>query len=218
MQTEKAKFSHFDRTRGDKNQIFRTKEENDETLLNLGEAIRSGNEENVLKIIGANSIRIESLVSKIGLMFETYLRKKDIAKDSENICSDSKKKKLDEMFVSPFQLAILAQQAKVVLVMLEGLLKYTKTPIETFAKLLAMKTEVSFARGSPFSYVFEDMNLDGVKSFHLAARFHAQSLLTIVKFLRNNDILEHVSPLLLGRVLLQLHLLKHQSLRQMLVR
>ena len=48
-------------------------------------------------------------------MFETYLRKKDIAKDSEteNICSDQKKKKLDEMFVSPFQLAILAQQSKV---------------------------------------------------------------------------------------------------------
>ena len=82
--------------------------------------------------------------------------------------------------------------------MLEGLLKYTKTPIETFAKLLAMKTEVSFARGSPFSYVFEDMNLDGVNAFHLAARFHAQSLITIVKFLRDNDILEHVSPLLLG--------------------
>ena len=79
----------------------------------MGEAIRSGNEENVLKIIGANSIRIESLLSKIGIMFETYLRKKDIAKDSENICSDQKKKKLDEMFVSPFQLAILAQQSKV---------------------------------------------------------------------------------------------------------
>ena len=81
--------------------------------------------------------------------------------------------------------------------MLEGLLKYTKTPIETFAKLLATKTEVTFARGSPFSYIFEDMNLDGVNAFHLAARFHAQSLLTIVKFLRQNDILEHVSPLLL---------------------
>ena len=90
------------------------KEESDETLLNLGEAIRSGNEENVIKIIGANSIRIESLLSKIGIMFETYLRRKDIAKDSEkNLCSDPKKKKLDEMFVSPFQLAILAQQSKV---------------------------------------------------------------------------------------------------------
>jgi hypothetical protein len=87
---------------------------------------------------------------------------------------------------------------QVVLVMLEGLLKHTKTPIETFAKLLAMKTEVTFARGSPFDYIFEDMNLDGVNAFHLAARFHAQSLLTIVKFLRQNDILEHVSPLLLG--------------------
>ena len=89
------------------------KEEKDETILILGEAIRSGNEENVLKIIGANSIRIESLLSKIGIMFETYLRRKDIAKDSEKICSDPKKKKLDEMFVSPFQLAILAQQSKV---------------------------------------------------------------------------------------------------------
>jgi hypothetical protein len=79
----------------------------------LGEAIRSGNEENVLKIIEANSISIESLLSKIGIMFETYLRRKDVAKDSEKLCSDQKKKKLDEMFVSPFQLAILAQQSKV---------------------------------------------------------------------------------------------------------
>ena len=52
---------------------------------------------------------------------------------------------------------------------------------------------------STYTYKFQlKTTIDGVNAFHLAARFHAQSLITIVKFLRQNDILEHVSPLLLG--------------------
>ena len=58
-------------------------EENDETILKLGEAIRSGNVENVANIISANSVRIDSILNSLGIMFETCLRRKDDYKEEE---------------------------------------------------------------------------------------------------------------------------------------
>ena len=74
--------------------------------------------------------------------------------------------------------------------MLETIFKFSKTPIASIIKLLSAKTEVRFAKGPPETYFIDDRSLDGINAFHLASRFHGQSLFVIVKFLREENLLE----------------------------
>ena len=71
------------------------------------------------------------------------------------------------MHVTPFHVAIIAQQAEVTYVMLKATHQFSKTPVESFKKLLEMKTKINFARGSPETYLKDDRTLDGINSFHL---------------------------------------------------
>ena len=60
------------------------------------------------------------------------------------------------MHVTPFHVAIIAQQAEVTYVMLKATHQFSKTPVESFKKLLEMKTKINFARGSPETYLKDD--------------------------------------------------------------
>ena len=96
--------------------------------------------------------------------------------------------------MSPFHLAIISQNAEVVIVMLENAKK-------TLRKTLGMKTKVIFATGDSTDYNKDDKTMDGINSFHLAGRFHAHSLALILSFLRDtnqldsfNDLFEATDP------------------------
>ena len=101
------------------------------------------------------------------------------------------------MRVTPFHLAIIAQQPEIVHLIMKSVIQFSNTPVESIMKLLQKKTKIFFAKDqSPEIYFKDDRSLDGNNSFHLAARFHGKSLLTIVKFLRNEDLLDSVMDLL----------------------
>ena len=63
-------------------------------------------------------------------------------------------------------------------------------------KLLSDTTSVKFGSGTPDEYDPDDCTLDGINAIHLAARFHAKSLLVIVNFLRQNKFLESFKDIL----------------------
>ena len=183
-------------------------------MVDLGNAIRSGDAAYVYEIIETNNGIESSALSRRGLQFEITLRKQTKAELlTSNGTEENSKTSLfyaqdsiqiykekfnmpDKMYVTPFHLAIIAQQAEVVYVMLEATLQFANSPAEAFKKLLEMKTKINFARGSPETYFKDDRTLDEINSFHLAARIHPQSLLIIVRFLRDKDMLEPVLPLL----------------------
>ena len=84
--------------------------------------------------------------------------------------------------------------------MLQSVTQFSNTPVESIKKLLGKKTKIIFAKSqSPDNYFKDDRTLDGINSFHLAARFHAQSLLAIVKFLRDHEILDSIIDLFNAR-------------------
>ena len=158
-----------------------------EKCLKLGEAIRRGQEEHVFDIIENNSdIIVDDLLCKLGIKFELDLRK-EINFDQREKC---------KMFVTPFHLAIISQEPRIVECMIEAIKKHSKAPIASLTNLLSMKTEVEFAKGFPDTYCSDDRSLDGINAFHLAARFHGQSFLIIIRFLRDNNILETLQPFL----------------------
>ena len=164
-----------------------SEEEVGETILKLGEAIRRGQEKNIFDIIENNSDIIgDDLLCKLGITFELDLRR-------ENNFDQREKCK---MFVTPFHLAIISPEPKIVKCMVEAIKKHSKAPIASLTNLLSMKTKVEFAKGFPDTYCSDDRSLDGINAFHLAARFHGQSFLIIVKFLRNNNKLETFQHLL----------------------
>ena len=99
------------------------------------------------------------------------------------------------MFVTPFHLAIIAQQADIIECMLNYILEFSEKPVEDTKAILAKKTKVAFAKEATL-YFKDDKTMDGINAFHLAGRFHAQSLLVMMRFLRDNDLLEPVTPLL----------------------
>ena len=178
-------------------------EENDEAMVSLGNAIRSGDTQYVYNIIETNSEIKTSALSRRGILFEATFRRENTTELTPLNTTQDKAKVYgenfnitDNMYVTPFHLAIIAQHADIAYVMLEATLQYSRTPVESFKKLLGMKTKINFARGPPETYIIDDRILDGINSFHLAARFHSQSLLTILRFLRDNDMLEPVLPLL----------------------
>lgn len=184
-------------------------EENDLVMVSLGDAIRSGDVKQVLEIISNNDI---SIFFRSGLTFGATFRKTGkpapypkIMDDPEDSMGHKDSLKLtrqkllkqDRMNVTPFHLAILAQQTKIVQCILEMVLNHSS--IETIRKLLGAKTVVSFALDDPKQYLSEDASMDGNNAFHLAARFHCMSLLVMIRSLRDHDILDRVTDLLAAK-------------------
>ena len=201
-------------------------EDNDHIMVDFGHAIRSGNAETVIDIITNNNI---SILTRLGIQFETFFRRDSKRAANPNTASDSRTfpgdsiklhmerfNKPDKMFVTPFHLAIIAQQSDIVEVMLESVLNSEK-PAEDVKSLLAKKTKISFTKDISLYYK-DDKVLDGINAFHLAGRFHAQSLLVIVRILRDNDLLEPVLFLLeetdpyMGKTPLQMSMKSPSSL------
>ena len=90
-----------------------------ETITNLADAIRHGDDDHVLKLIENNSEMLDDLLTKIGIVFETHLRR-----DINTVISSADQQLYeqrenfnisDQMYVTPFHLAIIAQQAKNIL-------------------------------------------------------------------------------------------------------
>ena len=94
------------------------------------------------------------------------------------------------MHVTPFHLAIIAQKADIVLLMLQSIVQSSNSPLDYIKRLLQKQTKVDFTKGTPDTYILDDRTLDQINAIHLAARYHAQSLLVIIRFLRDHDMLE----------------------------
>ena len=95
-------------------------------------------------------------------------------------------------------LAIVARQAEVVQLILKHLQircfsannnNPEKNLKRKLLELLSETTKVKFTNGTKDDYDRNDCTLDGINSVHLAARFHAKSLLVIMRFLKDLDLL-----------------------------
>lgn len=161
-------------------------EENDLTMVSLGQAIRSGSVQTVKNIIESNSIAI---LNRLGITFETFLRRLSQKSGLVTVVRP------DKMYLTPFHLAIISQQDNVVSTMLDFVIN-SEYPAESLKKLLSVKTSLKFANGDPDSYFKDDRTLDGINAFHLAGRFHCQSLVAIVKVLRDQDLIDSVLDLI----------------------
>ena len=110
------------------------------------------------------------------------------------------------MWMSPFHLAIVARQAEVVQLILKHLQircfsannnnNPEKNLKKKLLKLLSETTKVKFTNGTKDDYDRNDCTLDGINSVHLAARFHAKSLLVIMRFLKDFDLLSCIKDIL----------------------
>ena len=99
-----------------------------------------------------------------------------------------------------FKTAILARQAEVVSLMLERIVNSEDSNelsklIDQMRGLLRMPTKVTFNKGDPKDYLKDDKIMDGINAIHLAARYHAQSLLLIVQNLYNMEIFESLKDI-----------------------
>ena len=179
-------------------------EQGDQIMVDLGNAIRSGSVQFVQQVLENNGCEI---LNKPEIQFETYFRRipqtpmkyprkiNDFGsfvgvQDSITLTRQRLRAK-DKMFATPFQLAIMAQQTE----MVEILLNYI--PDEKSMKLmLGTRTKVIFNRGPPDTYFKDDLMMDGVNAFHLAARFHPPSLLKTISYLCERKWLRTVTDLL----------------------
>ena len=98
-------------------------------------------------------------------------------------------------------LAIVARQAEVVQLILKHLQircfsannnNPEKNLKRKLLELLSETTKVKFTNGTKDDYDRNDCTLDGINSVHLAARFHAKSLLVIMRFLKDLDLLSYI--------------------------
>ena len=101
-------------------------------------------------------------------------------------------------------LAIVARQAEVVQLILKHLQircfnntnPENKNPKKSLLQLLSKTTKVKFTNGTKDDYDRNDCTLDGINSVHLAARFHAKSLLVIMRFLKDLNLLSYIKDIL----------------------
>ena len=62
-------------------------------------------------------------------------------------------------------------------------------------QILSDTTKVKLGSGTPDEYNHNDCTLNGINAIHMAARFHAKSLLVIVRFLQEYDFLESMKDI-----------------------
>ena len=185
-------------------------EQGDQAIVDLGNAIRSGSIQFVRQVIENNGCE---MLNKREVQFETYFRRSPEVFNAENEFENPSEwrngkfkpqdslrlnrqrlKIKDRMYVTPFQLAIMSQQVEIVVVLLQSV-----KDEQMMKKLLATVTKVIFKRGLPDSYFKDDRTMDGINAFHLAARFHAPSLYSIIHYIKDKGWLESIRDLLEAR-------------------
>ena len=160
-------------------------------------AIREGNVRDVQKMLNNHEN-----IWKAKLSFRIKLKVDTTARTIHYITiADFNGKELEKakMNVSPLQLAIISKQEMVVQAILEHVYLSDDNGEHALKTLLEVKTQVQFPRDSPNIYEEDDRMLDGMNTFHLAAKFHPQSLQTIISFLQNEDASEIITLLTQGK-------------------
>ena len=154
-------------------------EDGNQSLQGLGNAIRQGASDSVLEIIEMESNL--DLLDKPGLSLNMRLRKKK-----------SSSLEFDQLEVTPFHLAILAQDGLLVQLILDKMYNFK---VDGIRNLLEAKTCVKFGDDQN-NYIKEDQALHQINCLHLAGRYHPGSLLIIFRFLRQHDLIHDIEDLL----------------------
>ena len=119
-------------------------DKNDSTIIEFGNAIRSGSIENITDIIENNGTTI---MSKCDIKIEVSFR---LLKSSTSRSQFKFGCNPDLMWMSPFHLAIIARQSEIVQVMLESLVANDVLSSENELKnILSHTTCVKFTNGTP---------------------------------------------------------------------
>ena len=120
-------------------------DKNDSTIIDFGNAIRSGSIHTITDIIENNGTDI---MSKCDIKIEVSFR---LLKSSRSHCNAFKYGcNPDLMWMSPFHLAIIARQSEIVQVMLESLVANNVLSSENELKnILSHSTCVKFTNGTP---------------------------------------------------------------------
>ena len=120
-------------------------DKNDSTIIDFGNAIRSGSIHTITDIIENNGTDI---MSKCDIKIEVSFR---LLKSSRSHCNAIKYGcNPDLMWMSPFHLAIIARQSEIVQVMLESLVANNVLSSENELKnILSHATCVKFTNGTP---------------------------------------------------------------------
>ena len=135
-------------------------------MVNLGNAIRSGDAQYVYEMIENNNGIETSALSRRGIGFETTFRRetKAMTVKTSNSTLDKEEGKSsifyahdsiminrakfnisDKMYVTPFHLAIIAQHADIIYIMLEATLQFSKSKQKQTAQN-KKHAQINFAR------------------------------------------------------------------------
>lgn len=125
--------------------ILLLNDKNDSTIIEFGNAVRSGSIDAMAQIIENNGT---SIISRKEIKIEVSFR---LLRSSRN--NLRYRTKPDLMWMSPFHLAIIARQSEVVQFMLESLVANDILSSEKeLRNLLSQTTDVKFSNGTPEDY------------------------------------------------------------------
>ena len=120
-------------------------DKNDSTIIDFGNAIRSGSMDTIVDIIENNDTAI---MSKCDIKIEVSFRLVRSSRSQFKFGCNP-----DLMWLSPFHLAIIARQSEIVQVMLESLVAKNVLSSENELKnILSHTTSVKFTNGTPKGY------------------------------------------------------------------
>ena len=152
--------------------------------LTFGSAVRAGDDEEVIRLLSTNGLDLllAEVSFDIVLDIDTRLtppiiRRHDAFENTANGTNSESKSQHGFMTVTPFHLGILAQRRHIIKIMIEKILEVTE-PQKQFQwmnNVLASKTTLII----PEDAVPCDkgtLSLNGMNSFHVAARYHSKSL------------------------------------------
>ena len=126
--------------------ILLLNDKNDSTIIEFGNAVRSGSIDAMAEIIENNGT---SIISRKEIKIEVSFR---LLRSSRNNLNRYRSKP-DLMWMSPFHLAIIARQSEVVQFMLESLVANDILSSEKeLRNLLSQTTDVKFSNGTPDDY------------------------------------------------------------------
>ena len=96
------------------------------------------------------------------------------------------------MVVMPFHLAIIANQASIVKIILESIwnMPMRQKRVETLERVLTDEVAVEFTNVLAI-YEKNDRSLDGMNCFHLSAKYCTPALNEIFKFLEEHHLMDH---------------------------
>jgi hypothetical protein len=170
--------------------------QSDMILIQFGDAIRSGSTQLIAEILAKIG---PGIIQDHMLSFDVTLRKLAATSFRSPTMSTwhvpDAVTKNERMSVTPFQLAIIAMKGSVVDQMLEAVMASAKNPHAFLRMILSSKSKMTYVCGLS-SYCKDDRVLDGINAFHLAAKYHAPSLLSIIQLLQQEDLVDSMIDLL----------------------